>query len=208
MTEDRFSEEFRVGPANGGICAREKPCQITILRQPPKNVIVTEIFDVEVLIQDFYQNSIDTGSASIAILNNPTGDKLLGNVDDLDLLKNGRITFTGLHTLRSCNPSWCQDTAMKGYTLVVTKESAEQITDVVHVLSLPVVDQYEIRVRTDQEISAGKRMKYLPSVLMQDTYNNLVVTDLPPRRWTLSYEGPGCLLCRVVPPCGAAAPPP
>jgi hypothetical protein len=204
MTADRFSEEFRVGPANGGVCAREKPCQITILRQPPKNVIVTEIFDVEVLIQDFYQNSIDTGSASIAILNNPTGDKLLGNVDDLDLLKNGRVTFTGLHTLRSCNPSWCQDTAMKGYTLVVTKESAEQITDVVHVFSLPVVDQYEIRVRTDQEISAGKRMKYLPSVLMQDTYNNLVVTDLPPRRWTLSYEGQGCLPCRVVPPCGAA----
>jgi len=204
MTEDQFSEEFSVGPANGGFCAREKPCQITILRQPPKNVIVTELFDVEVLIQDFYQNSIDTGSASIEIFNNPTSDKLLGKVDGLDVLKNGRVTFTGLHTLRSCNPSWCQDTAMKGYTLVVTKESAEQMTDVVHVFSLPVVDQYEVRVRTDQEISAGKRMKYLPSVLMQDKYNNLVVTDLPPRRWTLSYEGQGCLPCRVVPPCGAA----
>ena len=36
---------------------------------------------------------------------------------------------------------------------------------------------------------------------MQDSYDNLVVTNVPPRRWTLTYEGAGCLPCRHNLPC-------
>ena len=200
-TPDSLSETFRIGPANGGTCADARPCKITILQQPPAELIVAQTFDVEVFIQDFYGNHIDTGSASIQIFNNPTADGLLGDVDNVDVRQDGHVTFTGLHTYRSCNPSWCQYTTMKGYTLRVTKDGAEKMTNLFYVDSLPFVAQYGLQIRTDQQISAGKRMKYLPRVLMQDEYDNLVVTNVPPRRWKLGYMGPGCLVCQVDPPC-------
>ena len=198
-----FSEWFRVGPAMGGSCTTTKPCKIMIVNQPPAELIVNNYFQVEALIQDFYANPIDTGVASISILDNPSADPLLGSVNSIQIRPNGHVTFSGLHTFRSCNPGWCQGhPSMTGYTLVVRKGSQHKETDVVSVNSEPVVVKYSFSVTTTQVIVAGKQMDIPPQVIMQDSFDNLVVTSLPPRRWVLEYTGTGCLPCRYNAPCG------
>ena len=197
------SNVFDVGPANRGECRLDLPCQIAIVRQPPASLIVTEEFEVEALIVDNFGNPLNSGFADIAIKNNPTADPLQGNVQRVPIGPDGRVTFTELSTEKSCSSIWCQfkDTSQGGYRLEVSKDSSTGETEVLSVDSLPEVEQLTLDVDITEKIVAGKLMRNLPQVRMRDRLDNLVVNNVPPRRWTLRYTGPGCLPCRHNAPC-------